>query len=310
VYVADTANNTIRKITPVGVVSTLAGLASNSGSADGIGSAARFSYPQDIAVDNLGNVFVADSANHIVRKITRAGLVTTLAGSPGNSGTDDGTSSTVRFNYPTGAAMDSTGHLYIADNYNYTIRLGTPLLPLVAAVSHKAHGSVAGDIDLLTSGAPAIECRSDAASPGTYQLIMMFAGAETTDWYTPLTVTSATITLDPNASPAATGNVSGFRADGSQVTVTLSNISNAQTILVNLSVNDGSDVSNVTIPMGVLLGDVNGSGRVDAADVSFVRQQTLQPITSSNFRADINASGRIDAADVSIARQQTLTSLP
>jgi hypothetical protein len=62
--------------------------------------------------------------------------------------------------------------------------------------------------------------------------------------------------------------------------------------------------------MGVLLGDVNASRRVDAADVSLVRQQTLQPITSSNFREDVNTSGRIDAADVSIARQQTLTSLP
>jgi hypothetical protein len=62
--------------------------------------------------------------------------------------------------------------------------------------------------------------------------------------------------------------------------------------------------------MGVLLGDVNGSGRVDAADVSLVRQQTLQPITFSNFREDVNASGRIDAADVSVVRQQTLTSLP
>jgi hypothetical protein len=62
--------------------------------------------------------------------------------------------------------------------------------------------------------------------------------------------------------------------------------------------------------MGVLIGDVNASKRVDAADVSSVRQQTLQTVTSSNFRNDINASGRIDAADVSVARQQTLTSLP
>jgi hypothetical protein len=60
----------------------------------------------------------------------------------------------------------------------------------------------------------------------------------------------------------------------------------------------------------VLLGDVNASSRVDAADVSLVRQQTLQTVTSSNFREDVNASGRIDAADVSIVRQQTLTSLP
>jgi hypothetical protein len=88
-------------------------------------------------------------------------------------------------------------------------------------------------------------------------------------------------------------------------------VPNAQTVAINLlGVNDGVNTGDVSIPMGVLLGDVNTSKRVDAADVSFVRQQTLQPITSSNFRADINATGRIDAADVSIARQQTLTSLP
>jgi len=62
--------------------------------------------------------------------------------------------------------------------------------------------------------------------------------------------------------------------------------------------------------MDVLVADVNASRRVDAADVSLVRQQSLQPVTTTNFREDINASGRIDAADVSIARQQTLTSLP
>ena len=72
----------------------------------------------------------------------------------------------------------------------------------------------------------------------------------------------------------------------------------------------GNSTPSVAITMGVLLGDVNASKRVDSGDVSLVRQQTLQPITSSNFRQDINASGRIDAGDVSIARQQALTSLP
>ncbi len=64
------------------------------------------------------------------------------------------------------------------------------------------------------------------------------------------------------------------------------------------------------MPMAVLLGDVNQSGRVDAADASLVKQQPLQTITNSNFQSDINTSVRIDAADISIARQQTLTSLP
>jgi hypothetical protein len=95
--------------------------------------------------------------------------------------------------------------------------------------------------------------------------------------------------------------------------VNLAGVSNAQRITVSLSnVTDsaGNFSSAVAGQMGVLLGDVNSSGRVDAADVSLVRQQTLQPVTSDNFREDINVSGRIDAADVSIARQQTLTSLP
>jgi hypothetical protein len=95
--------------------------------------------------------------------------------------------------------------------------------------------------------------------------------------------------------------------------VNVTGVTNAQ--LVTVTLNNLTDLigdfsATATGSMGVLLGDVNGSRRVDAADVSSVRQQTLQTIDSTNFRNDINASGRIDAADVSIARQQTLTSLP
>jgi hypothetical protein len=93
--------------------------------------------------------------------------------------------------------------------------------------------------------------------------------------------------------------------------VNLTNVSNAQTLSISLAgVSDGTNTTNVSVPMSVLIGDVNVMERVDAADVSVVRQQTIQPVTTDNFREDINASGRIDAADVSIARQQTLTSLP
>src|ERR1700719_1481246 len=102
-------------------------------------------------------------------------------------------------------------------------------------------------------------------------------------------------------------------SDAHNYVVNLTGVSNAQVIQFNLTnVTDSAGDFSPTVAgqMGVLLGDVNGSGRVDAADVSLVRQQTLQPLTSSNFREDVNASGRIDAADVSIVRQQTLTSLP
>jgi sugar lactone lactonase YvrE len=100
VYVADTDNDTIRKITPAGVVSTFAGTAGISGSADGRGAVARFSGPQAVATDSAGNVYVADTGNHAIRKVTPAGLVSTLAGT-----TYD----------PTGVAVDGSGNVYVAD---------------------------------------------------------------------------------------------------------------------------------------------------------------------------------------------------
>src|SRR5438445_11619216 len=95
VYLVDNTNPTIRKLTPAGVVTTLAGLAGNSGSADGTGSAARFYRLSGVATDSSGNVYVADSNNHTIRKITPAGVVTTLAGLAGFRGSADGTGSEI-----------------------------------------------------------------------------------------------------------------------------------------------------------------------------------------------------------------------
>lgn len=125
-YVSDSGNSTIRKITPSGVVTTLAGMPGIVGSADGSGAAARFVRPIGIAADALGNLSVVDSGNHTVRKISLAGMVTTLAGMPGFSGSDDGTGSAARFHYPTGITMDAAGNLYVADAGNAAIRKITP----------------------------------------------------------------------------------------------------------------------------------------------------------------------------------------
>ncbi len=121
-YVADSANHVIRRVSPSGVVTTLAGSAGASGFADGTGSAARFNTPQAVAVDAAGNVFVADTANHTIRRITPAGVVTTLAGSAGASGSTNATGSAARFNAPRGIAIDAQGVLFVADTGNHTLR--------------------------------------------------------------------------------------------------------------------------------------------------------------------------------------------
>ena len=147
-YVADTINCLIRKITSEGVVTTFAGapgVQGSSDSTDGTGSTARFENPHGIAVDASGNLYVADTYNCTIRKITSAGDVTTLAGSPGVAGSSDstdGTGSTARFNYPFGIAVDTNGNLYVADTYNCTIRKITPSGDVTTlAGSPRVHGS-------------------------------------------------------------------------------------------------------------------------------------------------------------------------
>ncbi len=122
VYVADRGNHTIRKITAEGIVTTLAGLAGASGSADGTGSAARFSTPAGVAADSLGNVYVADMNNHTIRKITAEGVVTTWAGMAGSNGSRDGARSSALFTNPYGVAVDSAGDVYVAEYGNHMIR--------------------------------------------------------------------------------------------------------------------------------------------------------------------------------------------
>ena len=122
IYVADTNNHTIRKITADGTVSTLAGSPGQSGSTNGAASAARFNAPVDVTVDGTGNVYVADRDNHAIRKVTLAGAVTTLAGNPAASGSLDGTGGAARFRNPEGLVVDAAGTLYVSDTLNPLIR--------------------------------------------------------------------------------------------------------------------------------------------------------------------------------------------
>ena len=126
VYVADSGNHTIRRIDwilsfeacPQGrTVTTLAGVAGHPGFADGSGSGALFDTPRGIATAKDGSIYVSDSGNQVIRKITPDGAVTTVAGTPGEAGSDD-----KHFNTPTGIDVDDAGNVFIVDTFNHAIR--------------------------------------------------------------------------------------------------------------------------------------------------------------------------------------------
>ncbi len=121
-YVADSTNHTLRKIATGGVVTTLAGSPGQAGNTDATGSAARFNNLTRVAVDSSGTIYVADTTNNLIRKVTTGGLVTTLAGLSGVSGSSDGVGNLALFNQPGGVAVDNVGNVYVADTGNSTIR--------------------------------------------------------------------------------------------------------------------------------------------------------------------------------------------
>jgi NHL repeat len=133
VYVADTSNQMIRKLRPVGanwVSSTIAGASHQSGSTDNTNGLVRFNTPYGLAVDSQTNLFVADSNNHTIRKLTPEGtnwVSSTIAGFPLASGSTDGTdTNSIRFKNPYGVAVGANGNVYVADTGNNTIRMLTP----------------------------------------------------------------------------------------------------------------------------------------------------------------------------------------
>jgi hypothetical protein len=174
IYVVDSGNSTIRKIMPGGAVTTIAGTPGASGNADGAGAAARFNHPSNIAVDAAGNLYVADTGNQTIRRITQAGIVTTLAGTAGVKGNADGVGAAAQFNQPWGIAADAAGNVYVADTENYLIRKITP----AGAVSTLAgtrgqRGTIDGD-------------RATATLLGPRGMTMDAAGTlYITDWYGP-----------------------------------------------------------------------------------------------------------------------------
>lgn len=144
-YVADHLTHVIRKITPAGLVSTLAGFAYIPGDTDGTGTAAQFWRPYGLTLDNQGNIIVADEWNHKIRRVTPQGAVTTIAGN-GLPDLADGPAANASFNYPWDVTVDPLGNIYVADGYNYVVRvIGTDGMVTSLAGTPQTSGGVDGE---------------------------------------------------------------------------------------------------------------------------------------------------------------------
>jgi len=270
-----------------------------------------------IAVDAQGNMAIAYSTSGPTTEpsIRYAGR---LASDPANSLAQGEAEMTAGVGHQTGSGRwgdysalaidpaDSLTFWHTNEYYSATgggswnTRIGNFKFPgapaVVSAVSRKTHGGAGNfDINLPATGNPGIEDRVGPAT-GVHQIIVSFANN--------VSVSSASVS-------SGIGNADNFSVNGGQVTVNLSGVANAQIITVKLTgVNDGTNMGDVTVPMGVLSGDTTGNGTVNASDVNQVKAQSGQATTAGNFRQDLNANGVINASDVSLVKSRSGTALP
>jgi uncharacterized delta-60 repeat protein len=162
------------------------------------------------------------------------------------------------------------------------------------AVSRKTHGAAGTfDLDLPFTGSRGIEPRSGGAT-GEHQVIVSFSGA--------VTMTQAAVT---------SGTVTNYSVNGSEVTLNLSGIPNAQPFSITLEgVNNGTSIGAVEVRMATLVGDVNRNGVVNASDVAATKAQSNQVLDAQNATADVTANGTINASDVGLVKATAGTSLP
>jgi hypothetical protein len=205
-------------------------------------------------------------------------------------------------NFPTSSAPQTTYGGGVWDNFLTILDLEPTPVQLVSAVSRKIHGNAGPfDVNLPLTGNPGIECRSGGAN-GDYEIVFTSANILTN-------VGSAKVS-------SGTGSVVGRNIDPSDAhnyIITLSGVTNAQTITVTLSsVSDSSAnfSSSISASMRVLVGDTTADGAVNSSDIAQTQSQSGQSVTTSNFREDVTANGLINSSDIALVQSKSGTALP
>jgi subtilisin-like proprotein convertase family protein len=177
----------------------------------------------------------------------------------------------------------------------------------VDAVSRKLHGLNPFNVDLPLTGPAGVECRTGGATRD-FQMVVNFGNPVTVNGNPQADVTSGVGDVGTGGVP----NGGAVTVNGTHVTIPLTNVTNAQVIVVTLfNVSDGiNGLANVAVPMGILNGDTTGNGSVNASDVSQTKSKSGQAVSATNFRTDVTVSNSINASDVSFVKSKSGTALP
>lgn len=305
-YVADTLNNTVRKISPSGVVTTLAGQAGRTSSVDGNATSARFEDPYAVAVDGSGNVYVADATDHSIRKITSTGTVSTFAGQGGSYGSTDGAGSAARFKAPLGIAADSAGNVYVADTGNATVRKITAegvvtTLAGSAGQSGSTDGAAAmarfsSPYGVAVDGAGAVyvvESSAVVRKIAADGMVSTLAGAAGTNGFTDATGTAARFSVPFDIAVDGSGNL--YVSDhGNHAIRKISSAGVVTTLAGSGSAGrtDGTgSAASFKFPSGL---GADSAGNVYVADTD---NQVIRKISTAGVVTTIGGTGSLGSAD-------------
>jgi sugar lactone lactonase YvrE len=302
-YFAVGAAAVIWKMSPTGVIQTIAGQSGVTGSTNGAAGAALFSYPTGIALDANGNIYVADPGNNTIRKITPAGIVSTLAGIPGVFGFHDGPGSTATFNLPGALAVDAGGNVYVADGQNLTIRKIDPsgVVSTLAGIPLDGGYSLQG-IAVDGSGDIFVSCGEYIGASATFQappganaifkrsaagIVTVFAGQLFVSGSTDGPGTQASFNNPAGLATDTAGDL--FVADENNGTIREISPAGVVTTIAGMAGDPGmvDGSARFTSPLGIA---VDGYGNVFITDSQEVRRgipgsNTRSPTRFSNLSA-------------------------